>query len=63
MEDHQLPTSVGTTLLIDLTGAQIITSTEDYAETDEIYLPRHNELISHIALDVCDSFLYTTYLH
>jgi type II pantothenate kinase len=59
MEDSQLPTSVGTSLLIDLTGAQIVSSAEgDLQETDEIYLPRHNELISHIALDVSWHFFF-----
>lgn len=49
MEDHQLPSPAGTQLLVDVRGAEIISSSSD---DPDVYLPHHEELISHIALDV-----------
>lgn len=56
MEDSHLPSPAGTQLLVNLTGARIIankTSNED----PDVYLPNHEEIISHIAVDVGFSLL------
>lgn len=47
MNDSQLPS--GSSLRLDFTGAAII---DTGMETSDIFLPSHNESISHIALDV-----------
>lgn len=47
MNDSQLPP--GSSLRLDFTGAAII---DTGMETSDIFLPSHNESISHIALDV-----------
>jgi len=49
MEDYQLPSPAGTQLLVDVRGAEIVSSS---SEDPEVYLPHHEEMISHIALDV-----------
>lgn len=49
MEDSQLPSPAGTQLLVDVRGAEIVSSN---SEDPEVYLPHHEEMISHIALDV-----------
>lgn len=49
MQNSHLPT--GSTLLVDTTGA-IIEAPDDPSSAPDIYLPKHHELISHIALDV-----------
>lgn len=50
MNDALLPP--GSSLRLDFTGAAII---DTGMETSDIFLPSHNESISHIALDVSAS--------
>lgn len=53
MDDSQLPSPLGTQLLVDLRGAEIVHTSS--SEDPEVYLPNHEEMISHIALDVSPS--------
>ncbi|GAA6019003.1 hypothetical protein JCM11491_002486 [Sporobolomyces phaffii] len=58
MEDHQLPSPAGTQLLVDVRGAEIVSSS---SEDPEVYLPHHEEMISHIALDIGGSLAKVVY--
>ncbi|CEQ40617.1 SPOSA6832_02252 [Sporobolomyces salmonicolor] len=58
MEDSQLPSPVGTQLLVDVRGAEIVSSN---SEDPEVYLPHHEEMISHIALDIGGSLAKVVY--
>ncbi|GAA6042527.1 hypothetical protein JCM8097_004648 [Rhodosporidiobolus ruineniae] len=49
MEDAFLPSPAGTQLLVDVRGAEIVSSN---SEDPEVYLPHHEEMISHIAVDI-----------
>lgn len=52
MEDRHLPRPT-TSLLVDLRGAEIVDEDDVvHPETSDIYLPKHTEYISHIAIDV-----------
>ncbi|GAA6064574.1 hypothetical protein JCM10212_006199 [Sporobolomyces blumeae] len=58
MEDSQLPSPAGTQLLVDVRGAEIVSSN---SEDPEVYLPHHEEMISHIALDIGGSLAKVVY--
>ncbi|GAA5892314.1 pantothenate kinase [Sporobolomyces salmoneus] len=58
MEDYQLPSPAGTQLLVDVRGAEIVSSS---SEDPEVYLPHHEEMISHIALDIGGSLAKVVY--
>ncbi|GAA5927331.1 pantothenate kinase [Sporobolomyces koalae] len=58
MEDSQLPSPAGTQLLVDVRGAEIVSSG---SEDPEVYLPHHEEMISHIALDIGGSLAKVVY--
>ncbi|GAA5882256.1 hypothetical protein JCM16303_002305 [Sporobolomyces ruberrimus] len=58
MEDSQLPSPAGTQLLVDVRGAEIVSSS---SEDPEVYLPHHEEMISHIALDIGGSLAKVVY--
>lgn len=49
MEDSQLPAAAP--FFVDTRGAEIING--NGVGDPEVYLPMHEEMISHIALDVC----------
>ncbi|GAA5987068.1 hypothetical protein JCM10908_001013 [Rhodotorula pacifica] len=58
MEDSQLPSPAGTQLLVDVRGAEIVSSN---SEDPEVYLPHHEEMISHIAIDIGGSLAKVVY--
>ncbi|GAA5878264.1 hypothetical protein JCM8547_007543 [Rhodosporidiobolus lusitaniae] len=58
MEDSQLPSPAGTQLLVDVRGAEIVSSN---SEDPEVYLPHHEEMISHIAVDIGGSLAKVVY--
>ncbi|GAA5923825.1 hypothetical protein JCM3775_000518 [Rhodotorula graminis] len=58
MEDSQLPSPAGTQLLVDVRGAEIVSS---HSEDPEVYLPHHEEMISHIAIDIGGSLAKVVY--
>ncbi|GJN89653.1 hypothetical protein Rhopal_002640-T1 [Rhodotorula paludigena] len=58
MEDSQLPSPAGTQLLVDIRGAEIVSS---QSEDPEVYLPHHEEMISHIAIDIGGSLAKVVY--
>ncbi|GAA5865908.1 hypothetical protein JCM3774_005518 [Rhodotorula dairenensis] len=58
MEDSQLPSPAGTQLLVDVRGAEIVSSS---SEDPEVYLPHHEEMISHIAIDIGGSLAKVVY--
>ncbi|BGP15110.1 hypothetical protein JCM10213_006559 [Rhodosporidiobolus nylandii] len=58
MEDSQLPSPAGTSLLVDVRGAEIVSSN---SEDPEVYLPHHEEMISHIAVDIGGSLAKVVY--
>ncbi|GAA99823.1 uncharacterized protein L969DRAFT_91764 [Mixia osmundae IAM 14324] len=62
LDDARLPSrsAANTSVLVDIEGAEIVD--EDPArETRDIYLPRHTEFISHIALDIGGSLAKVVY--
>ncbi|GAA5988008.1 hypothetical protein JCM11641_002127 [Rhodosporidiobolus odoratus] len=58
MEDRLLPSPAGTQLLVDVRGAEIVSSS---SEDPEVYLPHHEEMISHIAVDIGGSLAKVVY--
>ncbi|KAH9470389.1 hypothetical protein Pst134EA_007651 [Puccinia striiformis f. sp. tritici] len=59
MSDRHLPASTST-LRVDIRGAEILDEDESN-ETSDIYLPKHTEFISHIALDIGGSLAKVVY--
>ncbi|KAI8459370.1 fumble-domain-containing protein [Phakopsora pachyrhizi] len=57
--NRHLPTSTST-LRVDIRGAEIVQEDES-PETSDIYLPKHTEFISHIALDIGGSLAKIVY--
>ncbi|GAA6014904.1 hypothetical protein JCM10207_002218 [Rhodosporidiobolus poonsookiae] len=58
MEDALLPSPAGTQMLVDVRGAEIVSSN---SEDPEVYLPHHEEMISHIAVDIGGSLAKVVY--
>ncbi|SCZ99213.1 BZ3500_MvSof-1268-A1-R1_Chr7-1g09435 [Microbotryum saponariae] len=58
MNDRYLPSPAGTQLLVDVRGAEIIPCDDD---SPRIGLPNHEEMISHIALDIGGSLAKVVY--
>jgi hypothetical protein len=54
MEDRLLPSSTSsrTSVLVDTAGAEITEPVEGAEGERDIYLPKHTEWISHVAIDV-----------
>ncbi|WAQ82815.1 hypothetical protein PtA15_3A179 [Puccinia triticina] len=59
MSPRHLPASTST-LRVDIRGAEIVDEAEG-TETSDIYLPKHTEFISHIALDIGGSLAKVVY--
>ncbi|KAA1076078.1 hypothetical protein PGT21_033789 [Puccinia graminis f. sp. tritici] len=59
MSHRHLPASTST-LRVDIRGAEILDEDES-TETSDIYLPKHTEFISHIALDIGGSLAKVVY--
>ncbi|MBW0476876.1 hypothetical protein O181_016591 [Austropuccinia psidii MF-1] len=59
MSLNHLPASTST-LKVDISGAKILDE-DEYHETSDIYLPKHTEFISHIALDIGGSLAKIVY--
>ncbi|PLW40434.1 hypothetical protein PCASD_10380 [Puccinia coronata f. sp. avenae] len=59
MSHRHLPASTST-LRVDIRGAEILDENESI-ETSDIYLPKHTEFISHIALDIGGSLAKVVY--
>lgn len=57
MSSRHLPASTST-LRVDVRGAEIV---DEASETNDIYLPKHTEFISHIALDIGGSLAKIVY--
>lgn len=60
MQNRHLPTATST-LKVDISGAEILDDHHQSVETSDIYLPKHTEYISHIALDIGGSLAKIVY--
>ncbi|KAG0147238.1 hypothetical protein CROQUDRAFT_76833 [Cronartium quercuum f. sp. fusiforme G11] len=60
MHNRHLPTPTST-LRVDISGAEILDDHDQSVETSDIYLPKHTEYISHIALDIGGSLAKIVY--
>ncbi|EGG11776.1 uncharacterized protein MELLADRAFT_115192 [Melampsora larici-populina 98AG31] len=60
MQNRHLPTPTST-LKVDISGAEILDDHHQSVETSDIYLPKHTEYISHIALDIGGSLAKIVY--